>query len=221
MGLDMYLDKAKRVKGVTAKDLIALEHYFSYVTRSEEYRNSTIDEYSGSNMKDVKFDLTKHYIEEYKHKYAEWDTEKKYGYKTIFTKVGYWRKANHIHNWFVQNIQDGKDDCGLYEVSKEKLKELLELCLVVLRESRLVDGKVFAGRQIKNGDMVDIYEEGKCIEDPSLAKELLPTASGFFFGGTAYDEWYYKDLENTVEILMKVLNETNFENEMIVYQSSW
>ena len=133
----------------------------------------------------------------------------------------YWRKANQIHNWFVQNVQDGKDDCGLYEVSKEKLKELLELCLIVLRESRLIDGKVFAGRQIKNGDMVDIYEEGKCIEDPSLAKELLPTTDGFFFGGTAYDEWYYKDLENTVEILMKVLNETDFENEMIVYQSSW
>ena len=80
---------------------------------------------------------------------------------------------------------------------------------------------MFAGTQIKNGDMVDIYEEGKCIEDPSLAKELLPTTAGFFFGGTAYDEWYYKDLENTVEILMKVLNETDFENEMIVYQSSW
>ena len=23
-----------------------------------------------------------------------------------------WRKANHIHQWFVQNVQDGNDDCG-------------------------------------------------------------------------------------------------------------
>lgn len=28
----------------------------------------------------------------------------------IIYEVAYWRKANHIHNWFVQNIQDGIDD---------------------------------------------------------------------------------------------------------------
>ena len=39
-------------------------------------------------------------------------------------EVCYWRKSNAIHNWFVNNIQDGKDDCGLYPVSKEKIKEL-------------------------------------------------------------------------------------------------
>ena len=25
-----------------------------------------------------------------------------------------WRKANAIHNWFVQNVQKGVDDCGVY-----------------------------------------------------------------------------------------------------------
>ena len=27
-------------------------------------------------------------------------------------EVGYWRKANAIHGWFVRNVQNGKDDCG-------------------------------------------------------------------------------------------------------------
>jgi len=50
----------------------------------------------------------------------------------IIERVAYWRKANHIHNWFVQNVQSGKDNCGEYYVSKEKLKELIDLCKKVV-----------------------------------------------------------------------------------------
>ena len=38
-------------------------------------------------------------------------------------EVGYWRKANQIHKWFVDNVQDGVDDCGEYKVTKEQLIE--------------------------------------------------------------------------------------------------
>ena len=30
----------------------------------------------------------------------------------LLTEAAYWRKANQIHNWFVENIQDGEDDCS-------------------------------------------------------------------------------------------------------------
>lgn len=40
----------------------------------------------------------------------------------------YWRKANQIHKWFVDNVQGGNDNCGEYYVSHEKLKELRETC---------------------------------------------------------------------------------------------
>ena len=32
--------------------------------------------------------------------------------ESISCNVAYWRKFNALHNWFVNNIQDGKDDCG-------------------------------------------------------------------------------------------------------------
>lgn len=102
--------------------------------------------------------------------------------------VGYWRKANHIHAWFVQNCQKGRDECQDAYVSREKLGELLNLCEEIL-----------AGN-IKP-------EEG------------LPTQSGFFFGGTDYDEGYRGDLKNTVEIIKKALampNDWEFQ-----YQASW
>ena len=41
-------------------------------------------------------------------------------------EVCYWRKANQIHNWFVENVQDGDDDCRDYYVSEEDLEELRE-----------------------------------------------------------------------------------------------
>lgn len=110
----------------------------------------------------------------------------------------YWRKANAIHKWFVDNVQYGEDDCGSYEVSVEQLLELRDACKKVIRSSKLVEGKVFAGRRFENNRFVDITEPGKVILDPSVAEELLPTTDGFFFGSTGYDEYYLGDLRRTV-----------------------
>lgn len=51
----------------------------------------------------------------------------------------YWRKANMIHQWFVDHIQEGEDDCGEYSVSLEELEELLNICNKVLENSELAN----------------------------------------------------------------------------------
>lgn len=50
----------------------------------------------------------------------------------VIEEVAYWRKANAIHQWFVDNVQDGVDDCGYYYADDDKLKELLSLVNDVL-----------------------------------------------------------------------------------------
>jgi hypothetical protein len=150
--------------------------------------------------------------------------------------VMYWRKANQIHKWFVDNIQKGVDDCGTYYVGTDKLQELLDICKQVLAASKLVKGKVANGYRIetdKKGEIkrIPILEDGKYIEDPTVAKELLPCQEGFFFGGTNYDEWYYNDLVDTVEGLEKLLAEEPKDNKEAkkgikywgeyYYHSSW
>jgi len=45
--------------------------------------------------------------------------------KYVIEQVAYWRKANAIHRWFVENCQSGEDDCKEYYVSRDKLRELL------------------------------------------------------------------------------------------------
>jgi len=46
---------------------------------------------------------------------------------SIREQVGYWRKANAIHKWFVDNVQGGVDMCQESSVSRDQLQELLDL----------------------------------------------------------------------------------------------
>lgn len=120
--------------------------------------------------------------------------------------VMYWRKANAIHKWFVNEVQDGNDDCGTYEVDIEKLRELRYICERIIEQCPLVDGKVSCGRRFENGKWHDIIEDGKVMDNVEVAEELLPTASGFFFGSTDYDQWYYEDIRFTAEQLGVILD---------------
>jgi hypothetical protein len=54
--------------------------------------------------------------------------------KELSYEAGYWRKANAIHKWFVDNVQEGTDNCGEYLVTTEQLEKLLELVNEVLRK---------------------------------------------------------------------------------------
>lgn len=105
-------------------------------------------------------------------------------------EAAYWRKSNAIHNWFVTNVQDGRDECQESDVSKEQLKELVELCKTVLA-------------------------------DPMRASELLPTLGGFFFGSIAYDDWYFEDINQTINMLTPLITDPAYEGFEFSYQSSW
>jgi hypothetical protein len=100
---------------------------------------------------------------------------------------GYWRKVNAIHKWFVDNVQEGNDNCGEYLVRADDLQKLLDVVNEVL-------------------------------EDNSKAEELLPTESGFFFGGTEYDNWYVESLQYTKGILEEAVKDNVSE---YYYSSSW
>ena len=152
-----------------------------------------------------------------------WILKKKKGEKEYDwnTELAYWRKANQIHKWFVDNIQEGNDDCGYYKVTKEVVERLLKTCEEVLENSILVEGKIQNGRRLENGEWKPILEDGKYIKNPEVAQELLPTESGFFFGNTDYNEYYIADLEHTVERCKDILETFNFEEDELFYTSSW
>jgi hypothetical protein len=110
--------------------------------------------------------------------------------KSVRCELMYWRKANSLHKWFVDNCQDGVDECQETLVDSEKLQELLDVC-------------------------------NKVLADPDLAPKLMPTKSGFFFGDTAYDDWYFQDIRRTVERLDLILKNEDLKRWEFFYRSSW
>jgi len=133
-----------------------------------------------------------------------------------------WRKANAIHNWFVQNVL-GCDECQEAAVSVEQLRELLATVNEVLAMSIVADGIVRNGATMKAGadHFVDNIEDGQIIVNPETAKELLPTTSGFFFGSTDYDQWYVDDLKYTQQELTRILNSADIDSADFTYHASW
>lgn len=115
----------------------------------------------------------------------------------VAINVGYWRKANQIHGWFVKNVQGGEDECKEHHVERHQLAELLDTVTKVLEGNK------------------------------DTAKELLPVTSGPFFGNyddeDGYDEWYYEQLKHTKDMLTDILAVVP-ENDIdysFYYQSSW
>ena len=90
-------------------------------------------------------------------------------------RIGYWRKANAIHNWIVRNLTKDFND------------ETHDICQDI--EVDLSDAKA----------LLCAVEE--VLADHSKAAAILPTTDGFFFGSTEYDEWYFDNLEHTKEVL--------------------
>lgn len=72
--------------------------------------------------------------------------------------------------------------------------------------------------------LVELYDTLKQVNmDHSKAEELLPTTSGFFFGSTDYDDYYFQEVEQTIEVLkpyVKSINEGTSRADFY-YQASW
>ena len=144
---------------------------------------------------------------------------------SITELVGQWRKANAIHDWFVQ---DGEDNCKEFDVELSQLQELYDACVLVRDNTKLVEGEIKNGSRYKQvgGKLVEekIMVPGKTIADKSVAEDLLPTTSGFFFGSTDYDEYYMEDILDTIKILEPLLKlevPKGFYAPDYTYRASW
>jgi hypothetical protein len=166
MGLDMYLNVSERISSHDYERTNGIVNY------TESPRYNTVVEAVGMKVKD---NIAASVLVQY-------------------TAI-YWRKANQIHNWFVNTLGGGVDECQVIPVSRENLVALHNRC----------------------GALLD-------TKSTELAMELLEPASGFFFGSTAIDEWYWQDIEETHKQLTELLDEITEDNQYnyrIEYQASW
>lgn len=110
-------------------------------------------------------------------------------------EVHYWRKANSIHNWILKETGTPSDfnagDNDI-EITKDMLIKFVEQAKTVLKDR----------------------------SDETSAR-LIPSCSGFFFGSTEYDEWYYDDIKDTAEKFLELVNTFDFEGYKLLYSCSW
>jgi len=103
----------------------------------------------------------------------------------------YWRKTNHIRGWFERNLEGFGDNCAT-RIEDEQLDELKGLCQDILAEYEELEKEHGEG-------VYDYYNS-----HDTKASELLPPTEGFFFGCSSYGEWYFEDLELTIENIEEV-----------------
>lgn len=106
----------------------------------------------------------------------------------VMAEVMYWRKANQIHKWFVDNVQEGNDNCGEYYIDRTDIEKLVLAC-----------------------------DTAWVNKDTSI----LPPQSGFFFGSTDTDEWYWDQIRTTSKRLREILEDPTLQDASLFYQSSW
>lgn len=140
----------------------------------------------------------------------------------IEVEIAYWRKFNALHKWFMDVCGEGDDNGSELWVHPKDLQQLYKIIKKLKDELVLVDGKVSDGYSLNNrGEKVYYYEDGKVIANPELAKNLLPTQDGFFFGSTDYDEYYYYDIEYTEKVLKETVEAPDFNEWRYYYRASW
>lgn len=80
------------------------------------------------------------------------------------------------------------------------------------------------GIEVYKDTILDLLDRcNKVLEDNSKAKELLPTAEGFFFGSTEYDEYYFENVKDVKKYIEEVLLEEfdNLKDDEYITFSTW
>jgi hypothetical protein len=94
--------------------------------------------------------------------------------KELSYRAGYWRKANQIHKWFVDNVEDGVDNCREHLVPVEELEKLLEQVNEVLHNRDKAEELLPTTNGFFFGS--DLYDEGyfdDLIQTKAIIENIL------------------------------------------------
>jgi hypothetical protein len=101
----------------------------------------------------------------------------------ITIPIAYWRKSWAIHNWFVQNVQEGNDDCHEYYVQKGQLEELYNICKKVLEDNRPATSKELLPIEGNDYDQYYYADVKRTVDqiEPYITSTKFGMRNGFEF----------------------------------------
>lgn len=141
----------------------------------------------------------------------------------------YMRKHNAVRKWFADHLENFEDN-GTTRIYKEDFEAILRDMKYVITNCGL---EVFLDNYIKyedyglsDEDYDPIKEYENFVKNGGIryklfceiANGVFPSSSGFFFGSTAYNEWYISDLIHDYCEFLKLYNtEIDWDNDVVEY----
>ena len=124
-------------------------------------------------------------------------------------EVGYFRKVNFLMSFFKY-----KENCSYKETTREQLQALRDACkeIVKMKPVRYEITRYDYG----GTEQVKVYSDA----DQKRCAELLPTQSGFFFGSTDYDQWYFNEVKDVFVWVDGVLSDLA-DDEVVLMHCWW
>ena len=128
--------------------------------------------------------------------------------------IGDFRKVNFLMSFFGY-----EGNCEYKEIGRDKLEELRKVTKEIVRMKPVVH-RVKAVILPYGGGLGPAQEEDEYSEaDKRRCAEILPTQSGFFFGSTDYDTWYFHDVKEVYNWVDEVLD--NLADDEVVLMYCW
>ena len=209
MGLDIYFHKVKHVRASKNEALKSVEEYNELndklaVARFHEFAEKAMAELTAANGN----------VADYERVYKSiFPTEMK---KFTRYEFHYGKMCNEVKS--IEEVADFfKSFERCYYAESDAYFRKVNFVYRYF-SPKLVDECCF----VSKADLEDLIK--RCIEvltDHSKAEELLPTTSGFFFGSTDYDDWYFKDVEDCKIQMGKLLEDFDEDTDVIFVIMSW
>lgn len=219
MGLDIYIKKVKR----TRKNADAIENsdWEKIMESHEEQEKKAFSKVYKSAIKHLKNVDSDAYADEYKKwirklskfvNYPQFDLKDlgvSYSYETgeySFTPV----PTEKFEECFDEIL---KHYYGHYVGYFRKVN-----CVYRYFEDKLTDETAW----VTKDECEDIVKRCSAVlENPDLASELMPTRSGFFFGSTEYDKYYFSDLKNVRKQFKSFIKYFKTDDDLMLIHMSW
>lgn len=209
MGLDIFGHLAKNVRSSKEEPLKSIEEYEDILNQraKKRFHNFAVD--SIKRLEDASVGGTEEYAKVYNEVFGKMPefTKFEFKYENMLDEV---KSLDEVKEYFIgfERRYYAEDDVHFRKVN------------FVYRyfSDKLVDECCF----VDKSDIEELISRcDKVLADHSLAEELLPTQSGFFFGGTDYNEWYFKDIEDCKVKMEGLLSKYNEETDVIYFVMSW
>lgn len=218
MGLDIYLRKTSHktdVESVAEIDLLqAYDKRDAIVRFSVKFANSI----KRLSYDKAKLDLGAFPEEEYRKAYVECldDLATECDYPGFdLGKIGYSHDGNHeikpLETW----IENASRIIDFHTTKDLGYFRKVNLLFAYFQDKRIMIDDYYA--EVTKETALDIIDRcEKVLADHKKAEKLLPTRTGFFFGSTDYDQYYFEDVERVLKVfkenVLPVFDERVYED---------